>query len=413
MDSSDDKDDSNNDDNNDKSDNDNGGAASSGGNTIIGLSDQVLNLGTQGDYNMTSDVDWMPVDEEQAALCQCKPIAQHTKKLISYAASACKHTFVISIDSSSAIITLELFKEAMSLPHSADWLHAAREEYESIIRNETFDLVPPVPGRKAIKARWVFRLKTFADGTPERFKARWVAKGFSQIPYIDYNETFAPVVRLENFRLMLAIANVWNLEIHQMDVESAFLQAPITEEIFVEQPEGFRSKKHPDYVCRLRKSLYSIKQAPFEWNRELDSHLRANNFEPTPIDPCIYVLREPGRLAFITVYVDDFTIISGPELLPNIKRMLATKFRCKDLGEARSVLGYEILRDREQGTLDLRQRGRIDEYLSAFFLTDCNPVRTPMVQGLSLSRPESTSPDDLKLPFRRLVARLLYLGQVA
>ncbi len=126
--------------------------------------------------------------------------------------------------------------------------------------------MPPVPGRKAIKARWVFRLKTLADGTPERFKARWVAKGFSQIPYIDFNETFAPVIRLENFRLMLAIANAWNLEIHQMDVESAFLQAPIMEEIFVEQPEGFRSKEHLDYVCRLRKSLYGIKQAPFEWN---------------------------------------------------------------------------------------------------------------------------------------------------
>lgn len=137
----------------------------------------------------------------------------------------------------------------MNLPHAPEWLHATQEEYTAIMQNKTFNLMLPVPGQKAIKARWVFRLKTLADSTPEHFKACWVAKGFSQIPYIDFNETFAPVIRLKNFCLMLTITNAWNLEIHQMDVESAFLQAPITEEIFVEQPEGFRSKEHPDYVC--------------------------------------------------------------------------------------------------------------------------------------------------------------------
>ncbi len=113
--------------------NNDGGGTSSGGDTIIGLSDQVVNLGTQGDYNMISDADWMPENEEQVALHQHKPIAQRTKKPISYTTPAHKHTFIIYINSSLAIITPESFKEAMSLPHSADWLHAVHKEYKLII----------------------------------------------------------------------------------------------------------------------------------------------------------------------------------------------------------------------------------------------------------------------------------------
>jgi hypothetical protein len=121
-------------------------------------------------------------------------IAQQAKKLISYAAPVHKHAFIISIDGSPAIITPESFKEAMSLLHSAYWLHTTQEEYHSIIQNKMFNLVPQVPGQKVIKARWVFHLKTFTNRTSEHFKAHWVAKGFSQVTYIDFNETFAPLM---------------------------------------------------------------------------------------------------------------------------------------------------------------------------------------------------------------------------
>ena len=163
-----------------------------------------------------------------------------------------------------------------------------------------------------------------------------------------------------------------------MDVKAAFLQAPLTEEVYMEQPEGFVSAEQPNLVCRLLKSLYGLKQAPYEWNKELDSHLKRNGFQPTPVDPCVYFRRQNGLVAFIVVYVDDFTIIAHCSEITKVKTMLSDQFTMKDLGEAKSILGYEILRDRERGTLDLRQGGRIKEYLTAYQMEDCKPIHTPM-----------------------------------
>jgi hypothetical protein len=124
-----------------------------------------------------------------------------------------------------------------------------------------------------VKTRWGDKVKVNADRTFDRYKARWVAKGYSQVQRVNYEETFMPVIHLKNLCYLLTYTNVLNLKIHQMDVELAFLYAHLKEEVYCTQPEGFELAKHPDYVCRLQKSLYSLKQASHEWNQVLDVHL--------------------------------------------------------------------------------------------------------------------------------------------
>lgn len=135
-----------------------------------------------------------------------------------------------------------------------------QEEFNSLERNHTWDLVPLPKGRKLVRCKWIYRTKFAADGSVDKYKARLVEKGFSQVPGVDYSETFALVAKMNFIRLVLAIAATHHWEVHQMDVKSAFLHGDLQEEIYMEQPQGF--VQDPSLVCRLRKSLYGLKQAP-------------------------------------------------------------------------------------------------------------------------------------------------------
>ena len=156
--------------------------------------------------------------------------------------------------------------QAIESSDSDAWTDAMQQEYDSLIKNDTWDLVPLPPNRKPISTRWIFKVKQHADGSIDRFKARFVVRGYSQVEGIDYDETFAPVGRFGSLRVLLAIACQENLEIHMMDVDSAFLNGVITEDIYITQPKGFINANHPDYVCKLKKSLYRLKQALYVWN---------------------------------------------------------------------------------------------------------------------------------------------------
>jgi hypothetical protein len=284
-----------------------------------------------------------------------------------------------------------------------------------LVDNNTFKLVELPAGHRPIHAKWVYKLKYKADGSVDRYKARWVAKGYSQQYGVDYDETFAPVMRLENLRFLLALANAHDLEIHQMDVESAFLHAPLMEEVYVVQPEGYKSADHPNHVYRLLKSLYGLKQAPYEWNHAIDGHLQENGYIPLEADKCVYVkYAKDNQVVFIGLYVDDCTILAHQQLLVETKAILSNKFKIKDLGEVQSVLGLEIIRDRHAGTLDIHQVGRIDAILSEFNMQDCNKAHTPMITGLQLPKVVDFDPSQQACqPYREAVGKLLYLAQAA
>ncbi|ELR22381.1 copia LTR rider, putative [Acanthamoeba castellanii str. Neff] len=170
-----------------------------------------------------------------------------------------------------------------------------------------------------------------------------------------------------------------------MDVKTAFLHAELDEEIYITQPLGFKSATMPSHVCHLIKSLYSLKQAPYVWNKSINSHLQANGYHPTNTNTCIYIHHEGRSIVFLSLYMDNCTIFSTHNLLQETKSVLSTKFNINDLGEASSVLSIEILQDHCHGTLQLHQAGHINSLLTKFGLTDCKPHYTPMNVGLSLS----------------------------
>jgi hypothetical protein len=148
----------------------------------------------------------------------------------------------------------------MKHPEHDDWLKASKDEMESLVQNNTWDLVQPPTGRKVLKGKWVYKYKRGADGRVLHHKARWVVKGYEQLLGINYNDTFASVVKPMSYKALFAIAAALDLEIEQMDVKTAFLYGTVEEEIYVQQPEGLRD--NTGRVCRLKKALYGLKQSP-------------------------------------------------------------------------------------------------------------------------------------------------------
>jgi hypothetical protein len=170
------------------------------------------------------------------------------------------------------------YQEAVASSNAGAWRIAMHKEHMSILCNQTYHLEPLPAGHKAIHTQWLFKVKLHTDGTVKCHKAHWVAKGYSQQYRINYNITYAPVVQLENLHLLLVLAAALDLEVHQMDINLAFLHAQLTEEIYVTQPEGFESSKYPGHVCCLLKSLYGLKQAPYVWNQAINNHLQQHGF---------------------------------------------------------------------------------------------------------------------------------------
>jgi hypothetical protein len=156
----------------------------------------------------------------------------------------------------------ECYAEAMEDEHKLEWVDVMQDEIKSLHNNHTFDLVKLPKGKRALTNRWIYRVKQEEHTSQPWYKARLVVKGFRQRKGIDFDEIFSHVVKMSSIRVVLGLAASLDLEIEQMDVKTAFLHGDLEEEIYMEQPEGFTVKGKEDYVCRLKKSLYSLKQAP-------------------------------------------------------------------------------------------------------------------------------------------------------
>ena len=174
-------------------------------------------------------------------------------------------------------------------------------EIDSLHQHNVWDLVELPEGRKPVGSKWVFKVKTNADGTTERFKARLVAQGYTQREGLDYDETFSPVVRSESVRSVISLACKEGLKLHQMDVTTAFLNGELDQEIYMRQPKGFTANGQEHLVCRLKKRL---KQSSRCWNQVLDTQLKKMGFQQSPSDPCIYTSQKDG-LFIIAVYVNE------------------------------------------------------------------------------------------------------------
>ena len=306
------------------------------------------------------------------------------------------------------------FQEAISSSHASEWLAAMQDELVSMSHNSVWDLVELPKGCKPVGCKWVFKTKRSSDGAVERYKARLVAKGYSQREGIDYKETFSPVSTKDSFRVVMALVAHFNLELQQMDVKTAFLNGDLTEDVYMIQPDGFVEKGREHLVCKLRKSIYGLKQASRQWYLKFDQVVTSFGFKENVSDQCIYLKMSGSNFIILVLYVDDILLASNcVKILNETKQVLNNHFDMKDLGDAFFVLGIQIHHDRSKGILGLSQRGYIEKILKRFNMYSCSSCATPIQKGDKLSK--SQCPQDEKeiaemekVPYASAVGSLMY-----
>ena len=305
------------------------------------------------------------------------------------------------------------FKEAMGLPQAARWKTESDKEVASLEKHGVFDLVPitSVPaGRKVVGNRWVFEMK--ADST---YKGRFVVQGVSQIFGVDCSGSFAPVCRLQSIRMMLVIAVELDYEVHMLDVQMAFLNADVDEDVFVKMAPGYETNDEAGVplVMKLKKSLYGLRQSPKNWFSTMDVELAIIGFRPLKSDPCVYVYEDETGFVVLTLYVNDILFLSASKpLLNKLKKKLMNRFEMSDMGDVSRMLGMNVTRDREKGTITTNQKDYTEDVVKRYGMKGCNPVYTPGVGSeLSLSQPEEKLLDEEeKRRYQAITGAVMYLA---
>ncbi|KAL8156325.1 hypothetical protein AgCh_001427 [Apium graveolens] len=305
----------------------------------------------------------------------------------------------------SSMYTPVSFKQAQKYSH---WRDAMQAEYTALLQNKTWVLVPPTASQNVVDCQWIFKIKQNSDGSVERYKARLVAKGFTQRSGIDFHDTFSPVIKPTTIRLVLSIAvkSCWN--IHQLDINNAFLQGHLDEEVYMRQPPRFVSSKYLHYVCKLRKPIYGLKQASRSWDCALKSYLITIGFSKFESDASLFILSRDGSIAYVLVYVDDI-IVTGctDSVVEKIIQQLSSRFSLKDLDPLHYFLGVEVFR--YSGGLILSQSKYIQDLLVEHNMHESNDMPTPMSSSLSLTTDPNASATHITA-YRRIIGKLQYLS---
>lgn len=298
------------------------------------------------------------------------------------------------------------FSEAVSCPEASYWKEAVNSEIESIMQNHTWELVDLPPGSKPLGCKWIFKRKLKTDGTIDKYKARLVVKGYKQQEGVDYFDTYSPVSRITSIRALIAIAAINKLEIHQMDVKTAFLNGDLDEEVYMQQPEGFIVEGQEHKVCKLVKSLYGLKQAPKQWHEKFDNVMLSNDFKINEADKCVYVKSTDKGYVIVCLYVDDMLICGSNEyIIKSTKNMLTKWFDMKDLGLADVILGIKV--SRVSGGYVLSQSHYVEKILEKFSKGDNGIVKTPMDLSVHLSKNKGEGIHQLE--YSRIIGSLMYL----
>ena len=315
-------------------------------------------------------------------------------------ASFCKHhAFVANFEPTK-------IDEALEDP---DWVMAMNEELNNFSRNKVWSLVerPKQTKHNVIGTKWVFKNKQDESGQVVRNKARLVAKGFSQVEGMDFEETFAPVARLEAIRIMLAYASFHDFKLFQMDVKSAFLNGPINEEVYVAQPPGFEDPHLPNHVYKLHKALYGLKQAPRAWYEHLRDFLLENGFEIGKVDSTLFTKGVKGGLFICQIYVDDIIFgCANQAYNDEFAELMTNRFEMSMMGELKFFLGFQV-KQLKGGTF-ISQAKYTQDMLKKFEMDKAKPSKTPMPTNGHLGLGEEDKNVDPKV-YRSMIGSLLYL----
>lgn len=321
-----------------------------------------------------------------------------------------KQTEFYQADFAMSAICIEptTFNEAMSSSDSQQWMAAIHDELKSLEENQTWDIVKKPDDCNVIGCKWVFKLKTPPNEQP-KYKARLVAKGYAQAAGIDYTDTFSPVVRYDSVRCVLAIAAIEDMEIVQFDVKTAFLNGDLNETIYMKIPEGIEHKSN--MVCRLKRSLYGLKQASRAWNSKFVRFLNQCGLKQSKADPCVFYGRIDDNEVIVLLYVDDGLILSHrKETIDLIVKRLNDEFRIT-LGSGEYYVGMEIKRDRKNRTITITQASYIRKMIEKFGMAESKSVSTPSDVSTILQRSEEENTPNF--PYRQACGSLIYAATVA
>ncbi|CAI7908208.1 unnamed protein product, partial [Closterium sp. NIES-53] len=281
----------------------------------------------------------------------------------------------------SMLLAPEVDPDALDIPTPRSYAEAIEGTY--------VDEVPP-PGANIVSGMWIFRVKQ-PPGSPPAFKARYVARGFSQRQGVEFFQTFSPTPKMTTLRVLLHVAAQRDYELHLLDFSTTFLQGSLHEEIWLRRPPGFTELFPTGTQWSLRRPVYGLRQAPREWHDTLRTTLASLGFAPSTADPSLF-LRTDATLPpfYVLVYVDDLVFATADtEALAHVKSELQKRHTCTDLGELTSYLGLRITRDRAQRTITLTQSHMVQQFLQRFGFTYSSPQSTPLPTGHSLSAPPS------------------------
>jgi hypothetical protein len=279
-------------------------------------------------------------------------------------------------------------------------------EFDALLANKTWSLVPRPPNQNVIHNKWVYKLKQCADGTIDQYKARLVAKGFDQVCGVDFSETFSLVIKPATVRVILALTVHFGWPLRQLYVSNAFLHGIFLEEVYMEQPRGFVDPLLPNHVCQLHKSLYGLKQAPRAWFNRLSQCLPDLGFTASSVDTSLFTYHKFNAHLFLLVYVDDIVLTgTHSSLLDSPIHRLQAEFAFKDLGPLGYFLGIQVTQTTHG--LYLRQSKYILDVLHQACMVGTKPYSAPCVSGGKLSLTSGEPLPDVS-GYRSVVGALQY-----
>jgi hypothetical protein len=301
--------------------------------------------------------------------------------------------------------------EAYASSDADYWKEGVRSAMDSILANGTWGIVDRPYGCKPIGHKWVFKKKLRPDGTIEKYKASLVAKGYTQKEGKDFFDTYSPMARLTTIRVLLSLATSHGLLVHQMDVETAFLNRKLDEEIYMDQPDGFVVDGQEGKVCKLLNSLYGLKQEPMQWHEKFERTLTTKGFVVNEADKCVYYYHGGGEGVILCLYIDDILIFgTNLDVIKEVKYFLSCCFEIKDLGVADVILNIKLLKD-DDGGITLLQSQYVEKILSHFGYSDCKSSPTTYDPSM-LVRKNQGDPKNAKdqLRYSQIIGSLMYLA---
>lgn len=297
------------------------------------------------------------------------------------------------------------YEEAMKSSDRDNWLIAMKDEIDSLERNDTWVLMEKPKSQKIVDSKWVYKVKRNTDDSIDRFRARVVARGFTQEYGVDYLETFSPVVRFASVRVILAIAAKLKLTLKQFDVKTAFLYGDLQEDIYVKQPSGFDDGS--GRVFKLKKSLYGLKQSSKCWNDKFTKFIEKFGFTACKSDACVFISNKDGNFIILAIYVDDGLIAgSNQKVIDSVIEHLRDAFEVKAM-PVECFLGFEIHR-KEDGSIFINQAAYARKIQRKFEMEECNALAIPCDPNQILGKFEEA--EQSTYPYRQLIGSLMYLS---